>query len=117
MVMSRNRAPVLDRLLHVRQVRRVLLGGQYIDQDTGLWYPAWAARLDANVSNELISGQIDGVARYLAADKSVYLVRFYDAIHFRVGMSMLDENGQNGRVLGTEPMGRQRYTQVIFERA
>lgn len=114
--MGRNRSPVLDRIIRAVRIRRVLLGGQYIDEEIDR-PPVWAARLDRNVTNELISGQVAGVARYLASDQSIYLVRAYDAVHFTIGGSAIDENGQLGRVIGKEPMGRIRYTQIIWERA
>ena len=72
MMMGRNRSPVLDRLIAYVVVTRTLLGGQYIEEES-YNNKVWAARLDRNVTNELISGQVGGVARYLASDQSVYL--------------------------------------------
>ena len=110
------RVPTFDRLIAAVIVERVRLGGQIIEQETGR-RQVWAARVDANVSSELVSGQVGGVARYLVSDQSVYLVRATDADAFTVGATALDENGQTGRIAGKEPMGRNRYTQLIWERA
>ena len=106
----------MDRLIAYVVVTRTLLGGQYIEEES-YNNKVWAARLDRNVTNELISGQVGGVARYLASDQSVYLVRDYDAVRFRIGSTAKDEDGQNGRIIGKEPMGRDRYVQLIWERA
>ena len=116
MVMGRNRSPVLDRQIQHVAYRRVLLGGQYIDEPLFENF-IWAARIDRNVMSELVTGQIDGVARNLVADSGAYLVRDYESRKIQIGHSLIDEDGQVGRVTGKEPLGRDRYLQVLWERA
>ena len=104
----------LDREIRSLAYTSSILGGQRIysrdpDNDVGVW----AGRRDITASD---SFRAVGDARLLLITDAVYTVRDDDSYLFPIAVNfegMADENGVARFIVGRQPVGRNRYTELL----